>query len=658
MKALSVMQERSKDAVVLFRNERRRICERTDRLIAFIMCIQWPAAVLAAFWVSPGMCTHSGEGAHPHLTTAIFLGGFITVLPVALACLRPGAKYTRHIIAACQMMMSSLLIHISGGQIETHFHVFGSLAFLSFYLDWPVLLTATLVILLIHGWMALYHPMSLFGTAMHAHWRCLEHILWVVFCDVFLVTSCLRSVAGLKAAAKREADQEVLLHQAYHDALTGLGNRLRIQEVLADLLNQAPMSKTSFTLLTIDLDRFKEVNDTLGHQVGDAVLTEVATRLRRQLRDQDTLARMGGDEFALVLPQCSNAAHAESIGARIVDCLNQPMHYETHTISIGASVGICLYPDAGTNIADLFHHADLALYKVKKNGRNGYHLFDSSMREETLLQMSLEHRLRTAIKEEKFEVHYQPLVNTQGVLLGFEALLRWNDEVHGQVSPADFIPLAEKTSLIIPLGKWVLKQACSQAAIWHQAGNKVVKMSVNVSAVQLSHHDFVSTVCNTLKETGLPPEWLDLELTESVLVHDHENTLSTLDLLRKVGVQLSIDDFGTGYSSFSYLRNLPVHRLKIDRSFVTDIHSSPEARLLIQGMIDMARSLHLSVVAEGVESADQLAILAEAGCDEIQGFYISRAVPKAAANCLIANSRLGTSDLRPAPAEAFERIAS
>ena len=639
-RGIAAVEQRSKDAEVLFREEHRRICVRTDRLIALIMCIQWPAAIASACLISPLTWNGSEAAAHPHLIAAIYLGGLITIPPVALACLQPGRVATRHILAACQMLMSGLLIHISGGHIETHFHVFGSLAFLSFYLDWPVLVTATLVTLLDHGLMGYFYPVSLFGASVGATWRFAEHILWVVFCDIFLITSCLRSIAGLKAAAAREANQEVLLHQAYHDALTGLGNRLRIQEVLGALLERASMQGTAFTLLTIDLDRFKEVNDTLGHQVGDAVLTEAAARLRNQIRVHDTLARMGGDEFALLLPQCAHAADANQIGVRIIECLNLPFYYESHTISIGASIGICLYPEGGSSIADLFHHADLALYKVKKNGRNACQLFDSSMRDETLLQMSLEHRLRAAVKEETLQVHYQPLVDVHGALLGFEALVRWNDAVHGSVSPADFIPLAERSSLIIPLGSWVLRQACMQAAHWHHSGNDIVKMSVNVSAVQLAHLDFVTVVCATLRETGLPPELLDLELTESVLIQDHENTVATLGLLRKLGVRLSIDDFGTGYSSLSYLRNLPVHRLKIDRSFVTDIESSHEARMLIQGMIEMARSLHLSVVAEGVENAGQMAILAEAGCDEIQGFYISKAMPDDAATSLLSNSRL------------------
>lgn len=639
MSSIVAGEQRSRDASILFRKEHARICERTDRLIAFIMCLQWPAAIASAVWMSPFSMTGSGRAPHPHLLAAIYLGGLITIPPVSLAWLRPGLTATRHILAACQMLMSGLLILISDGHLETHFHIFGSLAFLAFYLDWPVLVTATLVTVLNHGLMGYLMPASLFSTALDAHWRFAEHILWVIFCDVFLITSCVRSIAGLKASATREADQEVLLQQAYHDALTGLGNRLCMQEVLTELLSRGPMQDTTFTFLSIDLDGFREVNDSLGRQAGDAVLTEVAARLRREIRTHDTLVRIGGDEFALVLPQCCETVDAETISARIVACLGEPIYYESHTINIGTSVGICLYPEAGTNIADLFHHADLALYKARENGHSGYHLFDTSMRDEVLLQMSLEHRLRAAVRDEALEVHYQPLVNTHGALLGFEALLRWNDAVHGFVSPSTFIPLAEKTALIIPLGKWVLRQACLQAAQWHRSGNRLVKISVNVSAAQLADTGFVPIVCATLRETDLPPQLLDLELTESILIKDHQNTLQTLGLLRNLGVQLSIDDFGTGYSSLSYLRNLPVHRLKIDRCFVADIESSTDARMLIAGMIDMARSLHLSVVAEGVETAGQMAILADAGCDEIQGYYISKAIHADAATRLVISSQ-------------------
>lgn len=264
---------------------------------------------------------------------------------------------------------------------------------------------------------------------------------------------------------------------------------------------------------------------------------------------------------------------------------------------------------------------------MKKTGRSGVLVFDEKMRTETMLQMSLEHRLRMAVHDERFEVHYQPIVDKTARVLGFEALLRWPDAVHGQFSPAEFIPIAERPGLIVPLGNWVLRQACAQAATWQKERAEAIKMAVNVSSAQLAQEGFVTIVLATLQETGLSPEQLDLELTESVLIENHGQTRETLELLRKFGVHLSIDDFGTGFSSLGYLRELPVHTLKIDRAFVTDWEHSDEARLLARGMIDMAHSLQLRVVAEGVETQGQMQILVEAGCDQIQGFHISRALP-------------------------------
>jgi diguanylate cyclase (GGDEF)-like protein len=623
------------DAERLFQNEHRTICKRTERLITVIMGMQWPGAIIAAALIAPKTWDGAVSSTHPHLVAAIYLGGLLTIFPMFLALFRPGEVYTRHAIAACQMLMSGLLIHVSGGRIETHFHVFGSLALLAFYLDWQVLITATIAILVNHVTMAHYSPMSIFGTTYHSDWRLLEHVLWVVFFDCFLITSCVESLKWLRAVAKREADQEVLLYQAYHDSLTGLGNRLLIQKIMTETLTGSARKDHPFALMAIDLDRFKEVNDTLGHQTGDDLLMQVSARLKDQIRKHDTLVRMGGDEFALVLDNCASVEVAESIAGRIVDTLNMPFQCGEHVVRIGVSIGICLHRENDAEMSDLFNHADLALYKVKNNGKNSYLVFDENMRSHTLHQMSLEHRLRRAVVEETMQLHYQPIVSTDGRLLGFEALLRWTDALHGFVSPGEFIPIAEKTGLIISLGAWVLKQACAQAAQWHRAGNNLVKMSVNVSSLQLLHKGFVNTVLATLKETGLPPELLDLELTESTLIQNHDQSYEVLDLLRKFGVRLSIDDFGTGYSSLSYLRDLPVHTLKIDRAFVKDIEDSIEARRLIEGMIEMAHSLHLRVVAEGVETRKQMDLLTDAGCDEIQGFHISKAVPVDDANRII-----------------------
>lgn len=627
--------EISTEARSIFTREHERICKRTDRLIAYLMLLQWPGAIVASLLISGRTWDGGVSRIHPHVLTAIFLGGLITIPPVAMAFFRPGKIYTRHLVAACQMLMSGLLIHITGGRIETHFHVFGSLAFLCFYLDWPILITATLMTLLDHLVMGYSSPISIFGSAVASNGRMLEHILWVVFCDSFMITSCIQSSRGLWVTSRREAEQDVLLYQAYHDTLTGLGNRLQIQKRLAELLGATGSKDRRFGLISIDLDRFKEVNDTLGHQAGDCLLTQVSTRLQGLIRKQDVLVRMGGDEFALLLEECERVEVAESIAGRIVESLTAPFQLGQHTARIGASMGICLHPQGAQTAEDLFHHADLALYKVKNSGRKGYLVFDEAMRAETLLEMSLEHRLRAAVHDHLFNVYYQPIVDTAGGVLGFEALLRWNDPVHGAVSPVQFIPIAERTGLIVPLGNWVLEQACKQAAAWRLAGSQVSKMSVNVSSAQLAHEGFVTIVLSTLKETGLPAELLDLELTESVLIENHGQTQQTLELLRKFGVRLSIDDFGTGYSSLSYLRDLPVHTLKIDRAFVNDIEHSSHARSLIQGMIDMGHSLHLRILAEGVENGRQMEILTAAGCDQIQGFHISKAVPADAAEQLM-----------------------
>jgi len=624
---ISSHEETGMNAEQYLRAGHRQICSRTDKLIALVMCIQWFGAIIASLLISPRTWEGSISSIHPHLFAAIYIGGLVTVFPVCLAIFQPGEKFTRHVIAACQMLMSGLLIHITGGRIETHFHVFGSLAFLALYLDWPVLVTATITILLDHSVMAYFNPTAIFGTGVSAEWRFVEHVLWVVFFDTFLITSCIQNLRALKKVAHREADQEGLLYQAYHDALTGLGNRLLIQKAIGERYSQRKQNPgQSFALMAIDLDRFKEVNDTLGHLAGDDILKQASHRIKHHIRGEDLLCRMGGDEFALIIDDCRDVELAESIAERIVESLNIPFECGPHTVHIGVSIGICLNHGAATEPAELFHHADLALYKVKNNGRNCVLVFDERMRAETLHQISLEHRLRNAVLAEALHLQYQPIVATGSSMLGFEALLRWTDEVHGSVSPAEFIPIAERTGLIVPLGNWVLRQACIQAAEWHRAGKHLHKMSVNVSSIQLAHHDFVSHVLQVLKETGLPPELLDLELTETALIQNHGESQKSLDLLRKFGVRLSIDDFGTGYSSLSYVRDLPVHTLKIDRSFVKDIVGSSEARLLVEGMIDMAHSLNLRVVAEGVEDTAQLDLLDRAGCDEIQGFLISKAV--------------------------------
>ena len=624
------------EAGLMFRSEYKRICQRTDRMIAALMCLQWPGAIIAAVVIAshPTSCVPS------NIMAAIFCGGAIALCTILLAAFCPGERYTRHIIAACQMGMSGLLIQISGGHIETHFHVFGSLAFLALYLDWQVLATATIVTLVDHSLVGIYWPQAMFGMAMGQHFRIIEHALWVLFCVVFLMISSRQRLSALRILMEREATQEALLHQAYHDSLTGLGNRLQLQTSMQEAWQKTADQGTPFALMTIALDHFKETNDLLGRPIGDALLIEASRRLQGQMRAGDTLVRLGGDEFAVVLGNCLSTNIAEVVATRIISCFKEAFTCVGQTVRLGASIGISHCSDASISVEDLLHHAELALYKVKNTGCNRHLVFDEQMRAETLFEMSMEHRLRVAIREGSMRVHYQPLVNAHGLLLGFEALVRWKDAVHGDIPPNRFIPVAERTGMIIPLGEWVLRQACKQAAAWHQAGHSIVKMSVNVSSVQIAQESFVATVMSVLEETGLRPEFLDLELTESVLIENHGEILKRLAALRRAGVRLSIDDFGTGYSSFSYLRDLPVHTLKIDRSFVSSIEESAETRRLIEGMIQMAHSLHLKTVAEGVENEKQLEILALAECDVIQGFHISKALPADAAGQLMSDRNL------------------
>jgi diguanylate cyclase (GGDEF)-like protein len=608
----------SGEATRLYHAEFRQLSGRTDRLIACIMALQYAGAIGASLLIS-GQQQGEITTRHPNLIAACLLGGLFTLYPIYLAIVTPGLRATRHLIAACQMLMSGLLIHISGGRIETHFHIFGSIALLSLYLDWEVLVTATVTTFLDHTVMGYFMPSCLFGISTITYSRIVEHVLWVLVFDVFLIIACLQSQKRLKVVAKREADQA---YQAYHDALTGLGNRILLEKHM----EEAQECRASYIFMGLDLDKFKEVNDTLGHHVGDQVLVQACKKMSAEIRKIDHLVRMGGDEFALMISDCADMAVAKDVAARILMTLNQPIVCNGQDVNIGVSIGICANWEAASTTKDVLHNADLALYKVKNNGRNHYLIFDEHMEAETLRNMSLEHRLRDAVASETLHLHYQPIVNTRGILLGFEALVRWDDAIHGRVSPSEFIPVAERCGLVIPLGAWVLRKACAQAAEWYRAGNKPVKMSVNVSSIQLTSDDFIAVVIDALKDSGLPAHLLDLELTESTLIQNQGEALKVMGLLEKFGVRLSIDDFGTGYSSLSYLRDLPVHTLKIDRAFVKDIVNSTDSRLLIEGMINMAHTLKLRVVAEGVETREQLDVLMRAGCDEIQGFHVSQAV--------------------------------
>lgn len=422
-----------------------------------------------------------------------------------------------------------------------------------------------------------------------------------------------------EAHAARKRIEEL----AYHDALTGLPNRLMFTERFEVAKGLAERNSNPFAILFIDLDRFKQINDSLGHQFGDRVLIQVAERLKICLRQVDTVSRLGGDEFLLLLNQVGRR-DAEITARRILEVLSQPFSLSEIAFTLTCSIGIALYPDDGLTLDELIKNADSAMYAVKERGRSGFRFYVRQMNIDLLARLKLNHAIRLALEHEAFRLHYQPQVDlVDGSLIGAEALIRWHDPELGDVSPGQFIPVAEESGAIVPLGSWVLRQAARQAAIWRAQGLDVV-MSVNVSALQFQQTDFVESVSQVLAEHSLPADHLELELTESILIQNVDETLKRLQSLAKLGVLLTVDDFGTGYSSLAYLKRFPIHRLKIDQSFVRDVPGDESDEAIVYAIINLGRSLNLRVIAEGVETEAQRSFLAQAGCNEFQGYLYSR----------------------------------
>ena len=425
--------------------------------------------------------------------------------------------------------------------------------------------------------------------------------------------------------------QARIQHLSLHDALTGLANRNRMQEYLSAVLEPLAHAPSPLTLLYIDLDRFKPVNDTLGHAAGDEVLLQVAERLRICTREHDLIARVGGDEFVMVLVGLSQREGVERLCARIVEALDDPFYYDQQRVFIGASIGVAVAPADATNANELLRCADIALYQAKADGRGTWRFYASEMDERLHERRRLEDELRTAIQEGQFVVHYQPRYLSSGLALrGAEALLRWQHPTRGLLLPETFIPLAEETGLIVPLGHWVLREACREARHWP---NHAV-VSVNLSPIQLRRGKLLDEVRATLIESGLPANRLELEVTESALLHDGHATLELLRDLKSLGLRVAMDDFGTGYSSLSHLRSFPFDVIKIDRSFVAGIPRSEEDNSIVHALIGLGRGLHMEVTAEGVETAEQLDVLTQAGCTEVQGFHMSHPLDPQALNAL------------------------
>ena len=425
----------------------------------------------------------------------------------------------------------------------------------------------------------------------------------------------------------RKESEERIRHLAQFDSLTGLPNRALLADRLAQLIHAAARSQAKLALLFIDLDRFKEVNDSMGHEAGDLLLISIAKRLQQCVRESDTVARMGGDEFIVATPQLAQAEDAAVVARKVLSAIKEPLSISGTAIAISGSVGICVFPDDGTTASQLIRNADSAMYQAKRSGRDAYRFYTSSMNDRALERLSMEAALRSAVAEQEFILHYQPQIDIgSGSIIGAEALVRWNRPGFGLVPPGEFIPIAEERGLIVSIGKWALDESARQAAIWKKEGVPL-RIAVNISSIEFHQRGFVEQIAAALSSHRLPPQYLELEITEGVMIREADAAIALLRRLHRMGIELSIDDFGTGFSSLNYLRRLPIHRLKIDRSFVDEITHHPETVRVVHGIVALAKGLGLRVVAEGVETQAQLALLREAGCDEAQGFLFSRALP-------------------------------
>jgi diguanylate cyclase (GGDEF)-like protein len=427
---------------------------------------------------------------------------------------------------------------------------------------------------------------------------------------------------------QRKRDEETIRHLAYDDALTGLPNRTLFNDRLTLALAQAHRNQGKLAVMLMDLDRFKIINDTLGHAVGDQLLRGVARRLINSLREGDTVARLGDDEFAFLLPGMDQVEDVAKTAQKIIEILKSAFYFEGHELHVTPSIGIALYPNDGEDAQTLLKNANTALHRAKEQGRNTYQLYTPAMNATALERLALESRLYRALEREEFVIYYQPQINIHtGGVVGVEALVRWRHPKLGLILPGKFIPLAEETGFIIPLGEWVLLTACAQNKAWQDAGLPPLRMAVNLSISHFKREDLTKMLAQVLEKTGLHPNYLELELTESIGMENVERAITKLQELKALGVKLSIDDFGTGYSSLSYLKRFPIDTLKIDQSFVQHIPTNPNDAAITTAIIAMAHSLNLKVIAEGVETEEQLTFLRPYRCDEMQGFLFSKPMP-------------------------------
>ena len=447
-------------------------------------------------------------------------------------------------------------------------------------------------------------------------------------------------VESFEDITERKHAEEMLNYMAFYDLLTDLPNRTLLSDRVITAIANAHRSGSMMALLFLDLDRFKTINDTLGHTVGDQLLQGVAERLKGCLREGDTIARLGGDEFTLLLPQIASVDDATSVAQKVIDVLKPSFNFEGRELHITTSIGIALYPSDGKDVQSLLKNADTALYRAKEQGRNNYQLYAPSMNAKAFERLAMEVSMRKALDREEFTIYYQPQVDLQtGAIIGMEALIRWMHPDLGLVYPTEFIPMAEETGLIVPIGEWVLRAACEQNKAWQDEGHAPIRMAVNLSCRQFQQEDLADRVERIVKETGLDPQYLELEITESVLMKDADAAVATLNKLKKKGIYISIDDFGTGYSSLGYLKRFPIDVLKIDQSFIRELSAGTEDAAIATAIITVAHTMNLKALAEGVETLEQLELLRALKCDSMQGFVFSRPIPAAEASKILDEER-------------------
>jgi diguanylate cyclase (GGDEF)-like protein len=459
---------------------------------------------------------------------------------------------------------------------------------------------------------------------------------------------------SIRYSIERKKSEKRILQLAFYDSLTGLPNQTSYRDRLQQVIAHARRYNRIAAVLFLDLDNFKRINDTLGHRAGDHLLKLVSERLNGTIRSSDslsrnrsdklqtTVARQGGDEFTLILTEIRNPEDAAKVAHRLVSKLSEPYKLEGYEVFITVSIGIAIFPVDGEDIDSILMNADAAMYHAKKQGKNNFQFYRLTMNERAMERLNLENDLRKALERDELLLHYQPKVGIEsGKIVGMEALIRWQHPEMGMISPAEFIPLAEETGLIVPIGEWVLQAACAQINAWKAQGLAPIPVSVNISSQQFQHQELLITIGRLLESSGIPPERLMLEITESVIMQNTDSTFDILNTLTAMGLRLLIDDFGTGYSSLSYLKRLPVYAIKIDRSFISDIATNPDDAAIIKAIIAMAQNLKLKVVAEGVETEEQLAFLRDEQCDVMQGYLFSRPLPAEEASKLLAQEQEG-----------------